>query len=252
MSLKRTYETLTFDENTLKLNLELNGWKTFLDEEFKSPNTFKIAKSIRDDIARFKDDQINIYPPIDLIFNAFIKTPLEKIKVVIVGMDPYIHDGQAMGLSFSVPDGVKIPPSLLNIYKELERDYPTFKRPESGDLTKWAEQGVFLLNAVLTVREGKSDSHSGFGWEEFTQRALSHLYKESDGVVWLVWGNNAKKVCDKVINNNPATNTLPKNHLVLYAGHPSPLNRSNPFIGCGHFSKANEWLIRHNKEPIKW
>lgn len=149
-----------------------------------------------------------------------------------------------MGLCFSVPKGVSVPPSLLNVYKELERDPNiTFKRPKHGDLTEWAKQGVFMLNPILTVREGKSGSHSLIGWKTFTQRAIEKISKEKRGVVFLLWGAHAQEV-EQYIDTTK--------HYVLKAGHPSPLNQSNPFIGCGCFSKTNELLKRHDKKPIDW
>lgn len=149
-----------------------------------------------------------------------------------------------MGLCFSVPRGEKVPPSLMNVYKELERDSDVeFKRPKHGDLTEWARQGVFLLNPTLTVREGKSGSHAAFGWKTFTQRAIEKISSEKRGVVFLLWGKHAQEV-EKYIDL--------KKHSVLKAGHPSPLNQTNPFVGCGCFSKTNELLKKHGQGPINW
>lgn len=241
--MKRTYKELEFNiEDYPNIKGE---WRIFMEEEFKKEYSRKLSKHIRDDINRFdKDDDMHIFPPIDMIFNAFERTPFEDVKVVIIGMDPYIRPNQAMGLSFSVQDGVNIPPSLLNIYKELERD-PNFdfKRPKSGNLTKWADRGVFLLNAALTVREGKSDSHSKFGWDNFTRSALLRLSDRKENLVFLLWGKNAESIGDLIDS---------KKHLILKGGHPSPMNRSNPFIGCGHFSKTNEWLEINGVGPIDW
>lgn len=159
-------------------------------------------------------------------------------------LDPYIREGQAMGLCFSVPRGVKVPPSLVNVHKELVRDPNVkFVRPEHGDLTEWAKQGVFLLNASLTVREGKSGSHSSFGWKTFAQRAIEKISNEKRNVVFLLWGRHAQEVEQYVDKSK---------HYVLTAGHPSPMNRTNPFVGCGCFSKTNELLVKHDKIPINW
>lgn len=165
-------------------------------------------------------------------------------------MDPYIRPGQAMGLSFSVPESQRIPPSLLNMFKELERDPKIeFTRPKSGDLTKWADEGVFLLNASLTVREGKSDSHAKFGWETFTSATLSKISKEYENVVFMIWGKNAEALLK---DTNGKWTIDSEKHLILVAGHPSPMNRSNPFVGCEHFSRANEWLESRGISGVKW
>lgn len=159
-------------------------------------------------------------------------------------LDPYIRKGQAMGLCFSVPNGVKIPPSLLNVYKELERDVNVdFKRPNHGNLTRWADQGVFLLNPTLTVREGKSASHASYGWKTFTNRAIEKISNEKRGVVFLLWGKDAQSVSHLIDTSK---------HYILKAGHPSPMNQTNPFVGCGCFSKTNELLKLHDQTPIDW
>ena len=162
--------------------------------------------------------------------------------MIILGQDPYIRKGQAMGLSFSVPKGEKIPPSLSNIFKEIENDLQ-IKTIKSGDLTRWAKQGVFLLNTTLTVREGYSNSHENFGWKNFTANALGHLNRDNSPKVFLLWGNNAKSY--KFIISNPT-------HLVLEAAHPSPLSAYRGFFGCKHFSQTNDYLVNHNLSPIDW
>jgi uracil-DNA glycosylase len=183
-----------------------------------------------------------IYPPGALIFNAFKQAPFEAVKVVILGQDPYHGPGQAHGLSFSVPDGVPPPPSLQNIYKELERDLG-LPRPTTGNLTPWAEQGVLLLNAVLTVEQAKPGSHQNRGWEEFTDAAIASLAEDRDGLVFLLWGAYAQAK-GRVIDN--------RRHCVLRAPHPSPLSAHRGFLGCGHFSVANRYLQGRSVKPIDW
>lgn len=182
-----------------------------------------------------------IYPSADLIFNAYRITPPDKVSVVIIGQDPYHNEGQAMGLSFSVPQGVKVPPSLKNVYKELARDM-AFIFPSHGDLTGWAEQGVFLLNAILTVEKNKPGSHKDIGWQGFTDATISYLSDHKENIVYMLWGNYAKSKRQLI---NPAR------HLILEAAHPSPLAR-NAFHGCGHFSQCNDYLKAHNRQPIDW
>lgn len=177
-----------------------------------------------------------IYPPEDLVFNAFLKTPLSKIKVVIVGQDPYHQKGQAMGLSFSVPNGVKIPPSLKNILREIKQD------SSHGDLVSWCEQGVFLLNSSLTVEDSKPMSHKDYGWEKFTDEVINIINKKKEKVVFMLWGNFAIKKCSKIDV---------KKHFILKAGHPSPLSVKH-FENCDHFNQCNKFLIQNNITPIKW
>jgi uracil-DNA glycosylase len=176
------------------------------------------------------------------IFNSMKITAFENVKVVIIGQDPYHEPGQAMGLSFSVPKGEKIPPSLVNIYKEIERETGE-KMPSHGDLTNWAKQGVLLLNAVLTVREHLANSHRGKGWEEFTDGVIKKISNEKQKVVFLLWGANARSKKALIDTNK---------HLVLECAHPSPLSAYNGFFGCGHFVKANEYLIKNGLVPVKW
>jgi uracil-DNA glycosylase len=197
-----------------------------------------LAAFLRSEKSRGK----TIYPPGALIFNAFRHAPFEAVKVVILGQDPYHGPGQAHGLSFSVPDGVPPPPSLQNIYKELERDLGT-PRPSTGNLTPWAEQGVLLLNAVLTVEQAKPGSHQNRGWEEFTDAAIASLAEDRDGLVFLLWGAYAQAK-GRVIDN--------RRHCVLRAPHPSPLSAHRGFLGCGHFSAANRYLQGRGVKPIDW
>ena len=198
------------------------------------------------DLAAFLRSEKNqgktIYPPGSLIFNAFKQAPFESVKVVILGQDPYHGLGQAHGLSFSVPDGVPPPPSLQNIYKELERDLG-LPRPATGNLTPWAKQGVLLLNAVLTVEQAKPGSHQNRGWELFTDAAIASLADDRDGLVFLLWGAYAQAK-GRVIDN--------RRHCVLRAPHPSPLSAHRGFLGCGHFSATNRYLQGRNAKPIDW
>ncbi len=213
-----------------------SGWKEALREEFLSEYFAKIKENLLAAKAR----EI-VYPPGNLIFNAFNLTPFERVRAVILGQDPYHGAHQAMGLSFSVPRGVRIPPSLVNIYKEIKSDLG-ISEPVSGDLSYWAKQGVLLLNATLSVSVGQANSHSNFGWQEFTDAAIRKLSDRAQNVVFMLWGNPAKAKIP-LINANK--------HLVLTAAHPSPLARG-AFFGCRHFSKANLYLAEHGKAPIDW
>ena len=183
-----------------------------------------------------------IYPPGNLIFNAFDKTPFGKVKVVLLGQDPYHGIGQAQGLSFSVPDSVNPPPSLINIFKELRTDIG-MNIPETGNLTKWALQGVLLLNAVLTVRANEPASHAKYGWMDFTNAVISKLSDRKEGIVFLLWGKFAQE--KQVLIDETK-------HLVLKAAHPSPFSADKGFFGCKHFSRTNEYLTKQKKEPIDW
>ena len=212
------------------------GWKQALYEEFAKPY-FQQLKSF---LLAEKADGHKIYPPAKLIFNAFNKTPFEKVKVVIIGQDPYHGPGQAHGLCFSVPQGIAIPPSLKNIYKELYTDLG-LAIPNHGNLEKWAEQGVLLLNAMLTVRARQAGSHQRKGWEQFTSAAINQLNIKKEGIVFLLWGRYAQDK-GRIID--------PSRHYVLKAPHPSPLARG--FNGCHHFSKTNAFLVEQGKEPIDW
>ena len=213
------------------------SWKTLLQKEFEQPYFQNITTFIRKEMQAGK----TIYPPGSLIFNAFNTTPVDKVRVVVLGQDPYIKPGEAMGLSFSVPKGVRIPPSLQNIYKELHTDLGC-PLPNHGDLTKWAQQGVFLLNASLTVERGKSNSHAKSGWHTFTDAVIQQLSNEKDGLVFMLWGNFAKR---------KAALIDPFKHLVLEAAHPSPL-AGGAYFGSKHFSKANEYLATQGKDTIDW
>lgn len=213
------------------------SWRAALATEFEQPYFQAITAFLKREIGAGK----TIYPPGPLIFNAFNTTRFDKVKVVILGQDPYINQGEAMGLSFSVPKGVKIPPSLRNIYKELETDLGC-EMPKHGDLTAWAEQGVFLLNAALTVEKGLSNSHAKCGWHTFTDAVIRKLSEGRDGLVFMLWGNFAKQKTAFID---------PFKHLVLEAAHPSPL-AGGAFNGCQHFSKANEFLENNGAAPIQW
>jgi uracil-DNA glycosylase len=220
------------------MNVQIeNSWKELLSDEFEKPYFVSLSEYLK----REKLSGIKIYPKGPDIFNAFNMTPVQNVKVVILGQDPYHGPGQAHGLSFSVPEGVALPPSLQNIYKELFSDLG-IKPANNGSLLKWAQQGVFLLNAVLTVRAGEAASHSKIGWMEFTDAVISKLSKERDGIVFMLWGNFARGKRDLIDTSR---------HLVLEAPHPSPLARG-AFFGCRHFSKANEFIISKGKEPINW
>lgn len=214
------------------------GWKAALADEFEQPYLHAIKQALRGERAAGHV----AYPPARLIFNAFDHTPFDQVRVVIVGQDPYHGPGQAMGLSFSVPRGVAVPPSLRNIFTELEQDLG-IERPEHGDLTAWADRGVLLLNTSLTVRAGEAASHSGLGWERLTDAAIRAVSDQRHEVVFLLWGRHAQSKQALVD---------PGRHLVLTAPHPSPLSASKGFFGCGHFSAANRYLVEQGCEPIDW
>lgn len=212
-------------------------WDEILKQEFSSPSYVTLREFLKQEYS-----SRTIYPSMYDIFNSMKNTPLSNIKVVIIGQDPYHEQGQAMGLSFSVPKGQKIPPSLVNIYKEIENETGE-KMPDHGDLTRWAKQGVLLLNTVLTVREHQANSHKGKGWEEFTDGVIKKVSELTKNVVFLLWGANARSKKALIDTSK---------HLVLETVHPSPLSAYNGFFGCGHFTKANEYLISKGVEPIKW
>jgi len=214
------------------------SWKKILKEEFEKDYFKQIVTFLKAEKSAGKI----IFPPGPLIFNAFNKTPFSKVKVVLLGQDPYHGKGQAMGLSFSVPDGIPKPPSLVNIFKELESDLG-IKPPISGNLEKWAKQGVLLLNASLTVRQNEAASHSKIGWLQFTDSVISKISELKDDIVFLLWGRFAQ---DK------QTLIDETKHHVLKAAHPSPFSADKGFFGCRHFSKTNELLTINNKEPIDW
>ena len=214
------------------------SWKARVGEWFAREDMRALSAFLR----QRKAAGARIYPPGRDIFAAFDATPFDAVKVVILGQDPYHGAGQAHGLCFSVLPGVPVPPSLLNIYKELERD-TGFIRPDHGCLLPWARRGVLLLNSVLTVEDGKPGSHQGRGWEGFTDHVVDVLNREREGLVFLLWGSYAQAK-GKVIDT--------RRHRVLKAPHPSPLSAHRGFLGCGHFSAANQYLTRCGKTPIDW
>ena len=213
------------------------GWKELLADQFNAPYFSGLKGFLVEEKSKFR-----IYPPGKFIFNAFNLTPADKVKVVILGQDPYHGAGQAHGLCFSVPKDIKPPPSLVNIYKELSSDIG-LPVPGHGNLEKWAGQGVLLLNATLTVRAGQAGSHQNRGWEKFTDAAVSALSRNYTGIVFLLWGRYAHAK-EALIDGNK--------HYILKAAHPSPFSASNGFFGCRHFSKTNELLAGQGKEPIDW
>lgn len=213
------------------------SWKAALAEEFEKP----YFAEIKEFLVQEKKAGKTIFPPGPLIFNAFNHTSFDQVKVVILGQDPYHNPGEAMGLSFSVPKGVRVPPSLVNIYKEINRDLG-LPIPRHGDLTHWADQGVLMLNAMLTVEGGKPASHQKIGWQMFTDAVIKKISDEKTGVVFLLWGKFAqgkKMLIDQ------------SKHTVLESAHPSPL-AGNAFQGCGHFSRSNELLQKQGLSPIDW
>lgn len=214
-----------------------NEWLPYLESEFKKEyyrNLFNFVKS--------EYSSHVIYPPSNDIFNALKYTPIDKVKVVLLGQDPYHEPGQAHGMSFSVKPGIKTPPSLQNMYKELKDEYG-YEIPNNGYLMKWAQQGVLLLNTVLTVRQGAANSHKGKGWENFTDAIIKAVNEQDRPIVYFLWGGNAR--AKKTLITNPK-------HLVLETVHPSPLSAYNGFFGCGHFRKANEFLEANGLETIDW
>lgn len=220
-------------------NLKLeDSWKNRLEPEFKKD----YMKNLKSFLLEEKAKKKIIYPKGDDWFAALNLTPFEKVKVVILGQDPYHGPNQAHGLSFSVQDGVRFPPSLLNIYKELEADLG-IKRPHTGHLDKWAKQGVLLLNAVLTVEAGKANSHQGKGWEKFTDSIIAKINDEKEHVAFLLWGSYAQKKGAFIDR---------KKHLVLETAHPSPLSAHRGFFGSRPFSKINNYLVKTGQKPIDW
>ncbi len=213
------------------------GWKEVLMEEFQSPYFRSLKEFLVEEKTKF-----TIYPPGNLIFNAFRHTPFDQVKVVILGQDPYHGRGQAHGLCFSVPQGIAQPPSLVNIFKELHSDLGVAV-PSHGNLEPWADQGVLLINATLTVRDSQAGSHQKQGWETFTNRVIEKVSELKSGLVFLLWGRYAQAK-ESLIDGSK--------HLVLKAAHPSPLSAYNGFYGCKHFSKANEYLLQQDQEGIDW
>lgn len=221
---------------TMDVKIE-SSWKAALAEEFEKPYFESLVRFLHNEKSAGK----TIYPPGSQIFRAFDLTPVDKVKVVILGQDPYHNPGEAMGLSFSVPKGIATPPSLKNIFKEIETDLG-IRMSGSPDLTPWAEQGVLMLNAILTVEAHKAASHGKIGWAEFTDAVIKYISDNTEGVVFMLWGNFARSKRELIDASK---------HHVLEAAHPSPLARG-AFFGCRHFSKANEMLAAEGKTPIDW
>lgn len=220
----------------MKVNIE-SSWQQILEQEFKKDYFLKIKEELTNEKSKGKI----IFPPGSFLFNAFNTTPFEEVKIIIIGQDPYHGERQAMGLSFSVPQNVRIPPSLKNIFKEINTDLG-LEIPKHGDLTSWAKQGVLLLNASLTVVKDQPNSHRNIGWYNFTDAVISILSKNKSNLVFMLWGNFAKQ--KKLLIDTTK-------HLVLEAAHPSPL-AGGAFFGCKHFSKANNYLIQNGKSEINW
>lgn len=214
------------------------SWKARIGDALLSPKMQSLAAFLRSE----KQAGKKIYPPGPEIFAAFDHTPFDQVRVVILGQDPYHGPGQAHGLCFSVRPGVRMPPSLENIFKEIQRDL-AIPRPDHGCLTSWADQGVLLLNSVLTVEEGQANAHQGKGWEDFTDRAIDALNREREGIVFLLWGSYAQKKGQLIDTTR---------HCVLKSVHPSPLSAHRGFIGCGHFSAVNRYLEERGSVPIDW
>ena len=212
-------------------------WDEILKDEFNAPSYLKLREFLKTEYSTH-----TVYPSMYDIFNSMKLTPFNDVKVVLLGQDPYHNQGQAMGLSFSVPKGIDKPPSLVNMFKELYSEL-NIQPKKSGDLTGWAKQGVLLLNTVLTVRAHQANSHKGKGWEQFTDSIIKKISDNKENVVFLLWGGNARSKKPLIDKNK---------HLILECAHPSPLSAYNGFFGCGHYKKANEYLIKHGIEPIDW
>jgi uracil-DNA glycosylase len=217
----------------------MTSWSDILAEE-KQKDYFKDTLAY---VEQKRSQGVTVYPPQELVFNAFKITPFDQVKVVILGQDPYHGPNQAHGLCFSVLPGIKSPPSLVNMYKELADSIAEFEIPSHGFLQPWAEQGVLLLNTVLTVEQGQAHSHKHLGWETFTDKVVQGLSDESEGIVFLLWGSHAQKKGSTIDASK---------HFVLKAPHPSPLSAHRGFFGCKHFTRTNEILIEQGKEPINW
>lgn len=214
-----------------------NSWDQVLEDEFEKPYFKELMKKVDEEYDKYK-----VYPPREKVFSSLKLCDYNDVKVVLLGQDPYHGPGQAHGLCFSVMPGVDVPPSLKNIFKEMQADVHT-TIPNHGCLVSWAKQGVLLLNTVLTVREGLPNSHAKFGWQTFTDEIIRKVNEKKDSVVFILWGANAKAKIPLITN---------KNHLILYAAHPSPLSAYNGFFGCKHFSKTNEFLKEHGRKEIDW
>lgn len=216
------------------------SWQRVLEEELQLP----YIASLDAFVERERLKNVPVYPPKELVFNAFFQTPYDKVKVVIMGQDPYHGPGQAHGLCFSVPMGTPVPPSLQNIFKELNADL-SMPIPAHGCLLPWAEQGVLLLNATLTVRQGEPMSHYGKGWERFTDAVISKLMERPDPIIFVLWGKSAQEKCKHAQGKNSKA-------IILKAPHPSPLSAHQGFLGCRHFSQINSLIIQMGKSPINW
>ncbi len=215
------------------------SWLPALKDEFQKPYMLSLNQFLEQE----NEHGTIVYPKHSDVFNAFNLTPFNEVKVVILGQDPYHGVNQAHGLSFSVQKGVAIPPSLRNIYKELQTDIPEFNMPSHGDLSSWAKQGVLLLNSTLTVRSNQPGSHQKMGWEQFTDQAIRALSEQREGLVFMLWGRHAQAKASLIDT---------KKHLVLTAAHPSPFSAYAGFFGCTHFSKANAYLLSKGEKPIDW
>ena len=214
-------------------------WQQLLNREAGK----EYFQTLTSEITNQRAASVPIYPAEEAVFNAFNHVDLTNVKVVILGQDPYHGKDQAHGLAFSVQAGIKVPPSLVNMYKELSTDIKGFITPKHGCLTPWAEQGVLLLNTVLTVQQANAHSHAKLGWETFTEQVINELNERNDGCVFILWGAHAQKKGKKINQEK---------HLVLVGPHPSPLSAYRGFFGCQHFSKANDWLTNHEIKPINW
>ncbi len=217
--------------------IDLLDWKEPLAPLFADERYQTIRRFLKDEYSHY-----TVYPDMYDIFNCFLFTPYEKVKVVLLGQDPYHNVGQAHGLCFSVQDGIEPPPSLINMFKELKSDLG-FDPPRSGNLTKWAREGVLLMNTALTVRAHQANSHANCGWSWFTDSVISLLSEQKENLVFILWGGNARKKTSLIDR---------RKHLILECAHPSPLSAYNGFFGCRHFSKTNDYLIAHGKNPIDW
>lgn len=217
----------------------MQTWKDLLGAEKQAPYFQNIMQFVQGERTAGK----SIFPPQEDVFNAFKATEFHQVKVVILGQDPYHGPGQAHGLCFSVKPGIKTPPSLLNMYKELQQSIPGFAIPNHGYLQKWAEQGVLLLNTVLTVEQGKAHSHSRIGWEAFTDKVIEQLNAHGEGIIFMLWGSHAQKKGARIDSAR---------HAVLKTTHPSPLSAHRGFLGCGHFATCNQLLSQRGKSPIDW
>lgn len=214
-------------------------WASLIQAESQRPYFQALLKRVM----QAREQGAHIFPPAQQTFEALHQTPFDKVRVVIVGQDPYHRKGQAHGLAFSVPHGQPVPPSLRNIYKAIQHDFPHFTPPPHGCLLHWAQQGVLLLNTVLTVTEGQAQSHAGWGWEHFTDAIIERLHAEHTGLVFMLWGKAAQA---------KGANIDPMRHCVLHSVHPSPLSTHRGFLHCGHFAKANTYLVSQGQAPIDW